>query len=155
CLLNPISWPEPFGMVMIEALACGTPVVATPLGAAPEIVDDGVTGFLRSDERSLVTALAQVGDLDRGACRRVAEERCSAGRFGADHLALDRQAMGGGPGWVTQVRSWVVGWGVARAAGPGTDGPAGLRRAGTPRSASGGPGARPRGRVAPRRRSRP
>ncbi|HJR26141.1 MAG TPA: glycosyltransferase, partial [Acidimicrobiales bacterium] len=53
CLLNPIRWPEPFGMVMVEALAVGTPVLATPCGAAPEIVDDGVTGFLRSDVASL------------------------------------------------------------------------------------------------------
>ena len=53
CLLNPMAWPEPFGMVMIEALASGTPVVATPRGAAPEIVDDGVTGYLRVGEDAL------------------------------------------------------------------------------------------------------
>ena len=86
CLLNPIDWPEPFGMVMIEALACGTPVVATPCGAAPEIVDDGVTGFLRSDTDSLIAAMAHVGGLDRGACRAAAETRFSAKRMGAEHI---------------------------------------------------------------------
>jgi glycosyltransferase involved in cell wall biosynthesis len=88
CLLNPVAWAEPFGMVMIEALACGTPVVATPVGAASEIVDDGETGFLRSDEESLRTALGHVGGLDRHACRRAAEERFSSRRMAADHLAL-------------------------------------------------------------------
>ena len=59
CLLNPIAWPEPFGMVMIEALACGTPVVATPCGSVPELVTDGVTGFVRADDAGLAAALRQ------------------------------------------------------------------------------------------------
>ena len=88
CLLNPIQWPEPFGMVMIEALACGTPVVSTSQGAAPEIVDDGSTGFLRNDEASLATALGYVTGLDRHACRRAAETRFSASRMAADHIRL-------------------------------------------------------------------
>jgi glycosyltransferase involved in cell wall biosynthesis len=88
CLINPIAWPEPFGMVMIEALACGTPVVATPCGAAPEIVDDGVTGFLRSDVDSLVTAIGHVAGLDRGACRRVAQTRFSAARMASEHAKV-------------------------------------------------------------------
>jgi glycosyltransferase involved in cell wall biosynthesis len=91
CLLNPIAWPEPFGMVMIEALACGTPVVTTPLGAAPEIVDDGVTGFLAGDAASLVACLHRVGDLDRRACRAAATARFSAARMAADHLRLYRE----------------------------------------------------------------
>ena len=86
CLLNPIAWPEPFGMVMIEALACGTPVVATPCGAAPEIIDDGTTGFLRSDIDSLIAAMGHVGGLDRGACRAAAEARFSAKRMAAEHM---------------------------------------------------------------------
>jgi glycosyltransferase involved in cell wall biosynthesis len=93
CLLNPIQWPEPFGMVMIEALAVGTPVVATPCGAAPEIVDDGVTGFLRSDVASLATALGHVAGLDRAACRRAVEERFTAARMAADHLDAYRLAL--------------------------------------------------------------
>jgi glycosyltransferase involved in cell wall biosynthesis len=88
CLLNPIMWPEPFGMVMIEALACGTPVVSTPAGAAPEIIDDGVTGFLRSDEAALAIALGKVGSIDRQTCRLVAEERFSIVRLAAEHAAL-------------------------------------------------------------------
>jgi glycosyltransferase involved in cell wall biosynthesis len=88
CLLNPIRWREPFGMVMIEALACGTPVVATPCGAAPEIVDDGVTGYLRTDCRDLAAGVVAAGALDRDACRQAAKERFSAARMAEDHLAL-------------------------------------------------------------------
>ena len=88
CLLNPIAWPEPFGMVMIEALACGTPVVALPHGAASEIVTDGVTGFLREQPEELVAALGRLDEIDRGACRAVVEGHFSAQRMVAEHLAL-------------------------------------------------------------------
>lgn len=93
CLLNPIRWPEPFGMVMVEALALGTPVVATPCGAAPEIVDDGVTGFLRTDVASLATAIGNVPGIDRAACRRATEERFSTARMTAEHLDVYRAAL--------------------------------------------------------------
>lgn len=96
CLLNPIAWPEPFGMVMIEALACGTPVVGTPCGAAPEIVDDGVTGLLRKDPPALVDALVEVERIDRGACRRAVEERFSMARMAQGHLAVYRSLVAGG-----------------------------------------------------------
>ncbi len=86
CLLNPIAWPEPFGMVMIEALACGTPVVATPRGSVPEIVDDGVTGFVRSDEGELAEAVERCADLDRARCRKEASLRFSTERMVRDHL---------------------------------------------------------------------
>ena len=69
-LLNPISWPEPFGMAMVEALACGTPVVGCPQGAAPEIVEHGVTGYLSNDDDALAVALGQVARIDRRACRQ-------------------------------------------------------------------------------------
>jgi glycosyltransferase involved in cell wall biosynthesis len=88
CLLNPIGWPEPFGMVMIEALATATPVVTTWAGSAPEIVDDGITGFLADDEQGLTAALAEVGGLDRDACRQSARHRFSAKRMVAEHLAV-------------------------------------------------------------------
>jgi glycosyltransferase involved in cell wall biosynthesis len=88
CLLNPIAWREPFGMVMIEALACGTPVVATPCGAAPELVEDGVTGYVRDDWRSLAAAVVAATSLDREACRRAAKERFSVTRMVDDHVAL-------------------------------------------------------------------
>lgn len=87
-LLNPIRWPEPFGLVMIEALACGTPVVAYPEGAAPEIVDHGITGFLCRDEDDLVRRIADVQVLDRTDCRRAAEARFSTARMVADHVEL-------------------------------------------------------------------
>jgi glycosyltransferase involved in cell wall biosynthesis len=94
CLLNPIAWPEPFGMVMVEALACGTPVVATPMGAVPEIVDHAVTGFVCSEEAGLAGALKAAADLDRGACRRAAAVRFSAGRMVDDHVALYQALTG-------------------------------------------------------------
>ena len=94
CLLNPIGWPEPFGMVMIEALACGTPVVATGAGAAPEIVEHGVTGYLADHEAAMITALRQAPALDRPACRHTAEERFSARRVVDQHLAI-YQAIAG------------------------------------------------------------
>jgi glycosyltransferase involved in cell wall biosynthesis len=88
CLLNPITWPEPFGMVMVEALATGTPVVATPFGAVPEIVTDGVTGYIRADELALSAALMEVERLDRGACRQEVVARFSAARMVAEHVAV-------------------------------------------------------------------
>jgi glycosyltransferase involved in cell wall biosynthesis len=92
-LLNPIQWAEPFGLVMIEALACGTPVVGCPNGAAPEIVDDGRTGFLCSESGSLVEAIRQVPDLNRAACRDAVIERFSTARMVADHVALYRDML--------------------------------------------------------------
>src|ERR671920_1691026 len=76
-LVNPMQWAEPFGLVMIEALATGTPVVATPAGSAPEIVDDGVTGFLRSGRLPLAAALLEASRLDRAACRAAVVRRFS------------------------------------------------------------------------------
>jgi len=93
CLLNPIAWAEPFGMVMIEALACGTPVVATPMGAVNEIVDDGVTGYIRSSRAELAVALVAASDLDRRVCREVASERFSAARMADDHVRLYEQLV--------------------------------------------------------------
>ena len=87
-LLNPIQWPEPFGLVMIEAMACGTPVIACPNGAAPEIIEDGITGFLCSETNELVRAINDVDDLNRQACREAVIERFSTARMVRDHLAL-------------------------------------------------------------------
>jgi glycosyltransferase involved in cell wall biosynthesis len=87
-LLNPIAWPEPFGLVMIEALACGTPVLAFPRGAAPEIVDHGVTGYLCRDATDMVRRLPEVKRLDRANCRRSVERSFSSERMVADHLRL-------------------------------------------------------------------
>ena len=87
-LLNPIDWAEPFGLVMAESLACGTPVIAFPSGAAPEIVDDGTTGFLCADVDSAVEAVSRIETLDRAACRTAAEERFAASRMVSDYAAL-------------------------------------------------------------------
>jgi glycosyltransferase involved in cell wall biosynthesis len=76
-LLFPIRWPEPFGLVMIEALACGTPVLALNDGSVPEVVEDGVTGFIRAAEDELVEAVGRLGELDRARCRAEAERRFS------------------------------------------------------------------------------
>jgi len=93
CLLNPIAWPEPFGMVMIESLACGTPVVTTPMGAAPEIVVDGATGIVASVPE-LYDRLVDVKAVDRRRCRRDAETRFSSQRMVNDHLALYARLVG-------------------------------------------------------------
>jgi glycosyltransferase involved in cell wall biosynthesis len=74
CLVFPICWREPFGIVMAEAQACGTPVVTLARGSAPEVVEHGVTGFVCSEPKELPAAIERAGELDRGACRRRAEE---------------------------------------------------------------------------------
>jgi glycosyltransferase involved in cell wall biosynthesis len=94
-LLNPLQWAEPFGLVMIEALASGTPVVTTPTGSAPEIVDDGVTGYLRRGQVTLAAALLAAPDLDRSACRAAAVERFATERMVAAHLRLYRDLRAG------------------------------------------------------------
>jgi glycosyltransferase involved in cell wall biosynthesis len=92
-LVNPIRWPEPFGLVMIEALACGTPVLAFPEGAAPEIVEDGLTGFLCRDVDQMVERLGQVSALDRQRCRARVESHFSVDRVIDDHLALYQRLL--------------------------------------------------------------
>ena len=94
-LLMPIRWPEPFGMVMIEALACGTPVLAFAEGAAPEVVEHGRTGFLCSDQAQMVRAIGRLHELSRLDCRRSVEQRFSAERMARDHLAVYRSLLGG------------------------------------------------------------
>ena len=88
CLLMPIRWPEPFGMVVLEALACGTPVLAFPAGAVPEIVDHGRTGLLCGDEADMAEGILEVGLLDRCACRAEVEQRFSARRMAAEYAEL-------------------------------------------------------------------
>jgi glycosyltransferase involved in cell wall biosynthesis len=90
-LLNLICWPEPFGLVMAEALACGTPVLAFPNGAAPEIVDRGRTGYLCADEDAMLAALHRVPTLDRATCRAAAVQRFSLPWMARDHERLYRR----------------------------------------------------------------
>lgn len=92
-LLVPIDWPEPFGLVMIEAMACGTPVIAFNRGSVAEIVDDGVTGFVVEDEISAVAAVDRLAGLDRGEIRKTFERRFTARRMALDYLATYRGLM--------------------------------------------------------------
>ena len=86
-LIVPIDWPEPFGLVMIEAMACGTPVIAYNRGAAPEIVEDGVTGFVVEDETSAVAAVRNISMLSRSVIRERFEQRFTSRRMALDYLA--------------------------------------------------------------------
>ena len=86
-LLFPIDWPEPFGVVMIEAMACGTPVIAFPCGSVPEVIVDGVNGWIVRDEHAAVAAVSKTQAFDRAACRRHFEERFTDQRMAADYVA--------------------------------------------------------------------
>ncbi len=95
-LLFPIKWEEPFGMVMIEAMACGTPVVAYGRGSVPEVVKDGVTGFIVPQEQGvegLVAAMKKIDRIDRAACRRYVEEQFSLQRMVEGYEQVYRQAI--------------------------------------------------------------
>jgi glycosyltransferase involved in cell wall biosynthesis len=89
-LLVPIDWPEPFGLVMIEAMACGTPVIAYNRGSVPEIIDEGLTGFVVEDETSAVAAVGRLSNLNRDAIRKQFEARFTARRMALDYLAAYR-----------------------------------------------------------------
>jgi glycosyltransferase involved in cell wall biosynthesis len=92
-LLVPIDWPEPFGLVMIEAMACGTPVIAFNRGSAPEIVEDGLTGYIVEDVNGAIGALDRLGHLSRERVRRRFEERFTARRMAQDYLGVYRGLM--------------------------------------------------------------
>ncbi len=85
-LLFPIDWPEPFGLVMIEAMACGTPVVAYRMGSVPEVLQEGVTGYLVENLEEAAKAVHRISALDRRICRRVFEKRFSVRRMCLDYL---------------------------------------------------------------------
>jgi glycosyltransferase involved in cell wall biosynthesis len=94
-LLMPIRWPEPFGLVMTEAMACGTPVVAFPEGSASEIVLDGETGFVVEDEHAMAEAIGRLGEIDRGRCRESARERFDVSTVAESYeRAYERVASG-------------------------------------------------------------
>ncbi len=97
--LFPIDWPEPFGLVLIENLACGTPVIAYGNGSVPEIIEDGVTGFVVSTLEEAVRAAEKVGSLDRRKCRERFEERFTAERMAQGYVTiyekiLERETIG-------------------------------------------------------------
>jgi len=87
-LLFPIEWPEPFGLVMIEAMACGTPVIAHPFGSVPEVIRDGVAGFLVRDVNEAVRAVRRLGEIDRRECRRHFELNFTDERMAGDYVKI-------------------------------------------------------------------
>lgn len=92
-LLFPIEWPEPFGLVMIEAMACGTPVVAWRRGSVPEVVDDGVTGFIVDNEQQAIEAVRNIHHIDRRRCRQTFESRFSSRQMATRYLEVYRILM--------------------------------------------------------------
>jgi glycosyltransferase involved in cell wall biosynthesis len=96
-LLFPIRWPEPFGLVMVEALACGTPVLALRAGSVAEVIRDGATGFIRDSEDGLVAAIGRVQEIDRATCRREAERRFSASAMADAYERLYARLVHGQP----------------------------------------------------------
>jgi glycosyltransferase involved in cell wall biosynthesis len=93
-LIFPIDWPEPFGLVMIEAMACGTPVIAFRSGSTPEVLEDGVTGFLVDDVEEAATAVARVPSLSRAKVRARFDERFAIERVAEDYLDIYRRLPG-------------------------------------------------------------
>jgi glycosyltransferase involved in cell wall biosynthesis len=95
-LLNPIQWMEPLGLVILESLACGTPVISYAKGSASELIEHGKTGFLAVNEAELVTACSQIDEIDRVKCRCAAEQRFSLERMASDHLTLYKRLLRSG-----------------------------------------------------------
>ncbi len=92
-LLFPIDWPEPFGLVMIEALACGTPVIARRRGSVPEVIEEGVTGFIVEDIKSATEAVKNIDSIDRKKCREVFEKRFTSNRMARDYVRIYKQLI--------------------------------------------------------------
>jgi glycosyltransferase involved in cell wall biosynthesis len=92
-LLFPIDWPEPFGLVLIEAMACGTPVIAWRCGSVPEVIEDGLTGFVVGDMEGAVRAVGKLDRLDRAAIRACFEQRFTAERMAKDYVAVYSSLM--------------------------------------------------------------
>src|SRR6202020_1649815 len=90
-MLLPIDWPEPFGLVMIEAMACGTPTIAFPAGSVPEVIDHGVTGYIVHNETAAVAAASRLARLSSNAIRDRFETRFTARRMAEDYVALYRR----------------------------------------------------------------
>jgi glycosyltransferase involved in cell wall biosynthesis len=93
-LLFPIAWPEPFGLVMLEAMACGTPVIANNCGAVPEVLQDGLTGFIVDSEEQALAAIARVDQLDREAVRAAFEQRFTTHHMARAYLKVYADLLG-------------------------------------------------------------
>jgi len=115
-LLVPVNWEEPFGLVMIEAMACGTPVVAYRRGSVPEVIDEGVTGLIVHTVDQAVKAIVRISRLSRKRCRRIFEERFTASRMATDYVAIyerliedragEKTLSRGRPFWTTTSSAW-------------------------------------------------
>jgi glycosyltransferase involved in cell wall biosynthesis len=92
-LLFPIDWPEPFGLVMTEAMACGTPVIAYESGSVPEVMEDGITGFVVREVDGAAKAIGRVANLSRARCREVFENRFTATRMADDYTEVYDQMV--------------------------------------------------------------
>src|SRR6266496_3232149 len=92
-LLFPIDWPEPFGLVMIEAIACGTPVVAYDAGAVPEVIKDGQTGFIAENLEDAAEAVHRVSEISRAHCRKMFEKRFTVTRMARDYVSIYRRTI--------------------------------------------------------------
>ena len=92
-LLFPIDWPEPFGLVMIEAMACGTPVIAYESGSVPEVLEDGITGFVVNELDEAAEAIGRIANLSRARCREVFEKRFTATRMADDYMEVYEQMV--------------------------------------------------------------
>jgi hypothetical protein len=93
-LLFPIDWPEPFGLVMIEAMACGTPTIAFRCGSVPEVIDDGVSGFIVDDLAAATAAVKRVDELERAKIRAAFEKRFTVERMADEYLTIYRNLPG-------------------------------------------------------------
>lgn len=108
-LVFPINWREPFGLVMIEAMACGTPVIAYPLGSVPEVVQERVTGFIVPDLEGAVKAVKRLTEIDRRKCRRHFEQHFNAERMARDYLNIYQRLVRREPSSIT-VSDGVLSW---------------------------------------------
>src|SRR6476646_9513523 len=94
-LLFPIDWPEPFGLAMIEAMACGTPTIAYRCGSVPEVLADGVSGYIVNNENEAVAAVERIEQFDRRRCREAFEQRFTVARMAQDYVAVYRKVCKG------------------------------------------------------------
>ncbi len=115
-LLFPVDWPEPFGLVMIEAMACGTPVVAFRRGSVPEVIEENVSGFVVDTIEEAIAAVRRAQDLDRARVRAEFERRFTAERMARDYVNIYRQLLAGHyrPAWAARLNATYAGWQAIR-----------------------------------------